>query len=95
MDKEGNKTGGRQKGTPNKMTIEVKTVVNKILQYINEDDKLQAILDDIKINKPEVYVNFVAKLAPKDLNVRTEPIDNELLQSLRDLRNKDNTSTSK
>lgn len=38
MDKEGNKTGGRQKGTPNKSNARFKTVIGDFLDwYMNGD----------------------------------------------------------
>jgi hypothetical protein len=79
---ESGNNAGRPKGSKNKMTVEIKAVVDKILNYINDDEQLQVILDDIKNNKPEVYLNFVAKLAPKDLNVKTDIAKNPLLEKL-------------
>ncbi len=56
MDKNGNKTGGRKKGTPNKVTSSVKGIIENIVTtYMNEVD----------LNK-EGFAKDFGRLDPKD-----------------------------
>lgn len=54
------KTGGRQKGTPNKTTSTLRTAISKIVNdYYNSD----ALLEDIEKLKPKERVDMMEKLA--------------------------------
>lgn len=76
---QGKKTGGRRKGTPNKTTSTLRTVISKIVNDYYNSDKLKK---DIEGLKPKERVDMMEKLAayvmPKlqsiDLNaeVKTE-----------------------
>lgn len=89
MDKEGKKTGGRQKGTPNKTTSTLRTAISKIVNdYYNSD----TLMEDINKLKPKERVDMMEKLAayvvPKlqsvDLNaeVKTEHTIEDMLVEL-------------
>jgi hypothetical protein len=93
MDKEGNKTGGRAKGTPNKLTREVKDVIQRLLNCMTDED-LKEIYDDLKLNKPETLVGFIGKIAPKDLNVKTDVVKNPILEKLAKFEVKDDDNTN-
>lgn len=84
MDKEGNKTGGRQKGTPNKSNARFKTVIGDFLDwYMNgdpesDDPAIQEglIKKDLLMVKPYERLQIVEKLmqytVPKMQSVAVE-----------------------
>lgn len=85
------KTGGRKKGTPNKMTVEVKSCITKLLEGYTGSDKF---MDDFNSLSPkdrlflsERLMNYVV---PKMQSVAVEDVDNnkkstiEMLIQLRD-----------
>jgi hypothetical protein len=88
------KTGGRQKGTQNKITRDIKEVVNKFLEYLT-DDKIKDIAERVDSVKPEVLINFVSKIAPKDLNISGELKKSPLSESIDKLLESENTNVSK
>ena len=51
------KTGGRGKGTPNKVTTDLRAWINKLL-----DNNRKQIADDIKMLEPQQRVMFFEKL---------------------------------
>ena len=55
----GNKTGGRQKGTPNKLTSELRTVLKSIIAY-----ELNAIPETLESLEPKERLQVVIKLLP-------------------------------
>jgi hypothetical protein len=65
------KTGGRQKGSQNKMTQDIKRVINKLLSCIT-DSEIVDLYKRVKKNKPEVIFHFLSKIAPKDLSFSGE-----------------------
>ena len=86
---QGIKTGGRQKGTPNKTTSSLRTAISKIVNdYYNSD----TLMEDINKLKPKERVDMMEKLAayvvPKlqsvDLNaeVKTEHTIEDMLIEL-------------
>jgi hypothetical protein len=94
FEKGRDKTGGRQKGTQNKITRDIKEVVNKFLEYLT-DDKIKDIAERVDSVKPEVLINFVSKIAPKDLNISGELKKSPLSESIDRLIDKDKDSVSK
>ena len=59
---------GRKKGTKNKITREIKDVINKLLECSTDDD-IKGIYDELRKDKPEVILNFWGKIAPKVLDL--------------------------
>lgn len=60
MDKNGKKTGGRQKGTPNKTTGTLRSAISKIVSdYYNSE----TLMEDINRLKPKERVDMMEKLA--------------------------------
>ena len=55
----GNKFGGRTKGTPNKLTKELRTVLKNILY--NEIEKIEEYLDGLE---PKEKLDTIIKLMP-------------------------------
>lgn len=60
MDKQGKKTGGRQKGTPNKLTKKVRETITDIVSNYFSSDKVES---DIELLKPKERVEVMEKLA--------------------------------
>lgn len=61
MEKERRKkTGGRQKGTTNKTTAELKSIITQIVG--NQLDRLEGDLDKIRRQNPAKAVEIAAKL---------------------------------
>ena len=86
---QGKKTGGRQKGTPNKTTSTLRSAISKIVNdYYNSD----TLVEDIGKLKPKERVDMMERLAayvvPKlqsvDLNaeVKTEHTIEDMLIEL-------------
>ena len=73
----GNKFGGRTKGTPNKLTKELRTVLKNILY--NEIEKIEEYLD---VLEPKEKIDTIIKLMPYILpktstisHTANEPLD--------------------
>ena len=73
----GNKFGGRTKGTPNKLTKELRTVLKNILY--NEIEKIEDYLDGLE---PKEKIDTIIKLMPYILpktstisHTANEPLD--------------------
>jgi len=73
----GNKYGGRQKGTPNKLTKELRSVLKDILYQ--ELEQLQERLDVLKPReRVELLIKLMPYVLPKVTNVShttNEPLD--------------------
>jgi hypothetical protein len=68
---EGRKTGGRQKGIPNKRTAAVKDVIEAVFHNIGGE---QTFADWAVINQTEFY-KIYAKLLPAEMKVKHEGLD--------------------
>lgn len=64
------KTGGRQKGTPNKLTSSFKELVQQTFQKLEEEPG-GGMLEWAKANKTEFY-KISSKLIPQDLAVKAD-----------------------
>jgi hypothetical protein len=60
------KLGGREKGTPNKITLTVKEQIEKCYQEIGGD---KAFSDWARANPEPFYVHIYPKIIPKDIHV--------------------------
>jgi len=83
----GTKTGGRQKGTPNKTTAELKSVINKLIG--DYQDSGQMAQDLMSIEDPRERLTTACKLMeyviPKMRSVETDVhLDNDGTQTLMD-----------
>jgi hypothetical protein len=72
---------GRPKGVPNKKTREIQEIVDKLLEALT-DGKLDAMLEQLLIDKPEAVMSFIAKIAPKKTTIA---IDREKLDEFEEL----------
>jgi hypothetical protein len=61
----GHKTGGRKKGTQNKLTLNVR---DEILQVFHDIGGVKAMGEWAKENRTE-YFKIFSKLIPKDVNI--------------------------
>ena len=62
----GEKTGGRKKGTPNKLTREVKQCIEQAFQNVGGVKYLERVAED----NPAVFCTLLGKILPKDVNVQ-------------------------
>lgn len=64
MDRDGNKTGGRKKGTPNKTTAKVREAISSLLDlYMNGDPENN---DEKAVNVNGKFMEDFGKLSSKD-----------------------------
>ena len=84
----GNKLSkGKPKGTLDKNTVEIKTVINKMVQWINDPVRFEEMMINVMESQPHVLVNFLAKIAPKDINLNTDaPKNNPMLENMIKIR---------
>lgn len=61
----GRKTGGRRKGTQNKLTIEVKSAIEGALSAVGG----QRYLERVARKYPAVFCALIARLIPKDVQL--------------------------
>lgn len=62
------KMGGRQKGTPNKLTATVRETFERVFNSLQEDPKQQ--LEAFARDNPVEFHKLIAKLLPIDLAVQ-------------------------
>ena len=94
MDNKGKKTGGRQKGTPNKTTSTLRSAISKI---VNDYYNSETLLEDIYRLKPKERVDIMEKLAayvvPKlqsvDVNAEVKSRTNIVSARLREMGEKE------
>ena len=84
----GNKLSkGKPKGTLDKKTVEIKEVINKMVQWINDPVRFEEMMINVMESQPHVLVNFLAKIAPKDINLNTDlPKHNPMLENMIKIR---------
>jgi hypothetical protein len=77
MDIEGNKTGGRQKGTPNKTTIELREMVQTLFEERYQDFK--TALDELDPkDKVDAYIKIMSFVLPKQKEIAMDVKDEKL-----------------
>jgi hypothetical protein len=75
---------GRPKGSRNKLG-------EAFLQAMHDDfmDHGPAVIERVRIEKPDAYLKVIASILPKDLNLNINPMDDvsddELIERLREL----------
>lgn len=83
MDAEGNKTGGRKKGSLNKTTLEVKAALEEAFDKRGGVEALIAW----SMESPDEFYKLWAKLLPKDVTVtggNGEPLIIQVITSVPD-----------
>lgn len=70
----GKKTGGRQKGTPNKITADTKTAIAELLQNYATSGDMEKDFKAIKSAKDRLYVaeKFAQYIIPKQQAISAE-----------------------
>jgi hypothetical protein len=63
--KPGEHRGGRRRGTPNKLTADLKSMIEGALHSVGGQHYLEAVA----IQDPAVFCGLITKLIPKDLRV--------------------------
>jgi hypothetical protein len=58
---------GRPKGAANRETREIRAAIQEMVNYIGEPARLRRILDRVAETNPAALVNFMARVAPKEL----------------------------
>jgi hypothetical protein len=66
----GKKTGGRTKGTPNKLSMTVKENVIAVFTHLNGDDLTH--MKEWALENPTQYYNLYAKLLPTEIEADIE-----------------------
>ena len=87
FEKGGEPGPGRPIGKENKKTRDIKEVVSHLVSSL-ENGRLDDMLEQLFIDKPEAVLNFIAKIAPKDLNIQADIKSNPLAEALKALREK-------
>ena len=78
---------GRPKGVSNKVNAEIREVIQKCVNWINEPERFNKIMSDVAENNPSILINFLAKVAPKDLNIEIgEKQENPVLAQITAMR---------
>lgn len=77
----GEKTGGRTKGTPNKVTGDIKAMIRDALSDVGgvEYLKLQAM------SNPTAFLGLIKSIVPRDVNIGGQE-DNELIIKIKGLK---------
>lgn len=68
----GAKTGGRRKGTQNKMTVELKDAILKAATGAGGAQKLVGYLQRMANQEPQSFLPLLGKLLPKDVNLNAD-----------------------
>jgi hypothetical protein len=77
----GEKTGGRVKGTPNKVTGDIKAMIRNALSDVGgvEYLKTQAL------DNPTAFLGLIKSIVPRDVNIGGQE-DNELIIKIKGLK---------
>lgn len=63
----GKKTGGRQKGTPNKLTQDAKEAIEFVAQGLGGADGMLAWAQEDKVNERIFWSNIYPRILPKEV----------------------------
>ena len=78
---------GRPKGCIGKVNAEIREVIQKCVDWINDPEHFDKIMLDVATNNPAVLINFLAKVAPKDLNIEIGQVqENPVLAQITAMR---------
>ena len=73
------KQGGRQPGSPNKLTSTVKETVLKVFNDLQEDEKNN--LQAFAVKYPRDFYQIAAKLIPTEINAKLNKIQLEIIRT--------------
>lgn len=77
----GQKTGGRVKGTPNKVTGDIKTMIRDALSDVGGVEYLKT---QARAN-PTAFLGLIKSIIPRDVNIGGQE-DNELVIKIKGLK---------
>lgn len=60
---------GRPKGSINKEKREIHEVIKSLVNYLGDEETLFDLVDEVRKKNPAVLINFLARVAPKDLAI--------------------------
>lgn len=69
----GMKFGGRQKGTPNKITTDLRTMILDVVDKLGGAERLQEWATSSPAAEQAFWTQVVPKVLPKDINVGGQP----------------------
>ncbi len=72
------KTGGRQKGTPNKLTADIKSAIEGALNAVGG----QRYLEGVARKHPQIFCALLARLIPKDPNVSVPVVTDDRVEPI-------------
>ena len=71
--------GGRPKGCQNEQTKDIKSIIQRMLNHLGKDQKIEDMLDTLEVEDPKIIIAFLAKVAPKSLEVKESKGKSRLL----------------
>ena len=74
------KTGGREKGTPNKTTNDIKQMIRDALSEVGGVKYLR----EQAVTNPNAFLGLIKSIVPRDVNVGSQT-DNELVIKIKGL----------
>lgn len=78
---------GRPKGIPNKANQELKKFIENTLEFVNDKERFQTIMANVAEKQPQVFLNFIAKIAPKDLHIHQDnKAENPVLKQITEMK---------
>lgn len=61
---------GRPKGGHNKITGDIKSIIKRILEYIESDHiTIPSLIEELWEKDPRTILNFIAKVSPRNLDI--------------------------
>ncbi len=76
--KPGERRGGRQKGTPNKLTADIKGAIEGALNAVGG----QRYLEGVARKHPQIFCALLARLIPKDPNVSVPVVTDDRVEPI-------------
>jgi molybdopterin biosynthesis enzyme len=73
---QGYKTGGRKKGTPNKITTDIRAMISAALEKVGGEKYLVSVAK----KDPKAFLTLVAKVIPTELSVDLGPVSVKVLR---------------
>lgn len=74
-DAQGNKTGGRKKGTPNKTTTLLKDAILAAAEKAGDKEGLIGYLEKQAKENPAPFMTLLGKVLPSDINTKLDVSD--------------------
>lgn len=69
----GMKFGGRQKGTPNKVTLDLRNMILDVVDRMGGPERMKAWAESSPVAEQAFWTQVVPKVLPKEVNVGGQP----------------------